>query len=746
MNTQTASAPNVSVIPATKRSVQNGGQLKKQKKVRVAAYCRVSTGDESQKSSFTEQNKFYTELIERTDGWVLAGIYADEAITGTSRVRRKDFNRMMEDALAGKIDYIVTKSISRFARNTVDTLSCIRELRNMDPPVGVYFEKEHIDTLDAKGELILKILSALAQDESRSISDNIRWSIQKRFQAGKPHINLERMIGYTKGPNGEWQIVPEQAEIVRFIFEQFLLGQSANAIAKMLNDQGKRSINGKLWTHCTVYHILKNEKFVGDCEMQKTITKDFLTHYSTPNMGEAPRYYVKDHHVGIIDRDTWDRTQAILLERGNRTAQKKGRRDRSLANKSPFGNLFCGTIRDGEICGIPYYRADYQAVAKNYTDERSCGNLEGYRDKYRFAYIIWRCGSKKGKAPDGTDHVLGGRYALNIKDDGRCPSAGVYEIAIEQSFMEMLYALKRDYEANGDASFLMREYTAAYNAAYKRSKSGTFCAERLATLEHQIEELEENLQKITSRQVEAMRDAALEQKEDWRYGQDAAMPPDEENEIEIQKDAGDSASSMDDIYQDASVVSVYADLARDIEKRLEESRAEKAALEAEQGSTATMQKNFDFFLRCLLELPETNPAGKKLNVNGLDTDWTLIRTSDGKPKAYYARSNINTGKTRITPERIEMAPDFLPFSRGIYVAFIEKGVVKENCIEFYTNFGIRLTCRGTGRTLAGFLGYRKFASDGTVEILLENWQVNGKKVNYSRVKAARKKALTETKE
>ena len=147
-----------------------------------------------------------------------------------------------------------------------------------------------------------------------------------------------------------------------------------------------------------------------------------------------------------------------------------------------------------------------------------------------------------------------------------------------------------------------------------------------------------------------------------------------------------------------------------------------------------------------MELPETNPAGKKLNVNGLDTNGTLIRTSDGKPKAYYARSNINTGKTRITPERIEMAPDFLPFSRGIYVAFIEKGIVKENSIEFYTNFGIRLTCRGTGRTLAGFLGYRKFAPDGTVEILLENWQVNGKEVNYSRVKSVRKKALTETKE
>ena len=312
--------------------------------------------------------------------------------------------------------------------------------------------------------------------------------------------------------------------------------------------------------------------------------------------------------------------------------------------------------------------------------------------------------------------------------------------------MEMLYALKRDYESKGDASFLTREFTAAYNAAYRRSKSGTFCSERLSALEHQIKELEENLQKITSRRVEAMRDAALEQKEDWRYGQDTAIPLDEENEAEIQKDAGDSASSMGDRYSDTSMVSVYADLARDIEKRLEECRAEKAALEAEQGSTATLQKNFDFFLRCLLELPETNPAGKKLNVNGLDTDGTLIRTSDGKPKAYYARSNINTGKTRITPERIEMAPDFLPFSRGIYVAFIEKGIVKENSIEFYTNFGIRLTCRGDGPDAGRIPGLSEICSGrhggDPAGKLAGQW----KEVNYSRVKSARKKALTETKE
>ena len=166
----------VEVIPATKRSVHNGGQLKVQSNIRVAAYCRVSTGDESQQTSYTTQKAFYTNLITNKPGWRFAGIYADEAKSGTSREHREDFNRMMADALDGKLDYIVTKSISRFARNTVDTLNCVRQLRQQNPPVGVYFEKENIDTLDATGELILTILSALAQDESRSAGRSRRIS------------------------------------------------------------------------------------------------------------------------------------------------------------------------------------------------------------------------------------------------------------------------------------------------------------------------------------------------------------------------------------------------------------------------------------------------------------------------------------------------------------------------------------------------------------------------------------------
>lgn len=234
---------------------------------------------------------------------------ADEVISGTSRAKRKDFNRMMEDANNGRMDYIVTKSISRFARNTVDTLNCVRQLRQMNPPMGIYFEKENIDTLDATGELILTILSALAQDESRSISDNIRWSIQKKFQRGEGMVDLKRMLGYDKGENGEWVINPEQAKIVRHIFERYVCRATATGIADELNGLGIRTVRGCRWRADSVLFILRNEKYVGDLESQKTVTRNILTHETSINTGEAPKYYVTDHAAENRRNNTWQREQ-----------------------------------------------------------------------------------------------------------------------------------------------------------------------------------------------------------------------------------------------------------------------------------------------------------------------------------------------------------------------------------------------------------------------------------------------------
>ncbi len=565
---QTMRRPEVNVIPATVRSVENGGQIKKQKSLRVAAYCRVSTGDESQQTSYKTQKNFYTQMITAKPGWTLAGIYADEAISGTSRANRKEFNEMINDALAGKIDYIVTKSISRFARNTIDTLDCVRQLRQLNPPVGIYFEKENIDTLDATGELILTILSALAQDESRSISDNIRWAIQRKFQNGEAMVDLKRMLGYDKGENGEWLINPQQAEIVRYIFDRFVCGASSNAIAGELNAMGKRTVKGCIWRSDSVLYILRNEKYVGDCENQKYFTKNFLTHKAVVNNGEAARYYVSNHHAAIIDRPTWNKVQTMLLERGSKSSDKSAEpKKRRGSRAAVFTNLICGEQHNGKPCGEKLFRVGYNNKLKDYTDSRSLAaeglSAADYTEHYYYYYPVWRCAKNaQGKKNTGTS----------------CTSGSIYECALEQSFMELLYALKRDVEANGEESWLKRQFREKCERLERRSGRTSFPARRLDTVDMQIHELEEKLNKTVS----------LSQS---------------------------SAAS-------------YEQPAEDLRCRIRELTKERDWLEAEQGAAVSLSKNFDLFVRCLKELPEINFAGMKINVNGIDVHGSSLKLAD----------------------------------------------------------------------------------------------------------------------
>lgn len=281
-------------------------------KLRVAAYARVSTSSDEQLTSFENQVAHYSELIASHRDWVPVGVYSDEGISGLSTRRREGLNRLLADARAGRIDLILTKSISRFARNTVDTLTIIRELK--DRGIEIYFEKENIHTLDSKGELLITIMSSIAQEESRSISENITWGIRQNMARGNFTLPYSHFLGYTKGPDGRPEIVEEEAKIVRRIFHEFLAGFSLRRIARGLEAEKIPTPSHKNyhWIPSTIASILRNEKYKGDALLQKVYTVDFLSHTLKQNKGERPQYYIEQSHPAIISRDIFDKVQAEL--------------------------------------------------------------------------------------------------------------------------------------------------------------------------------------------------------------------------------------------------------------------------------------------------------------------------------------------------------------------------------------------------------------------------------------------------
>ncbi len=277
--------------------------------VRTACYCRVSTALETQQLSLSSQIEGFTRKISETPGMVLAGIYADEGITGTSARRRTQFLRMIRDAEDGKIDCIMTKSISRFARNTVECLQYVRRLREQG--IRVIFEKEAIDTSTAMSEMLLTVLAAFAQEESRSISENLKWGIRKRYEMGE--ARWSPVYGYRRGTAGAFVPEPAEAETVRAVFEAYRTGASAVDIVQDLNRRGVPSPRGARWSTTTLTGILRNEKYAGDLRLQKWITTDHITHRTVPNDGaEVPVYYLRDHHEGIVPRRTFTQVQRIL--------------------------------------------------------------------------------------------------------------------------------------------------------------------------------------------------------------------------------------------------------------------------------------------------------------------------------------------------------------------------------------------------------------------------------------------------
>lgn len=336
-----------------KRSMAVDKEKYRQK--RVAAYCRVSTDSEEQLVSYANQKKVYTEMIGSRKDWCFAGLFADEGISGTRADKRPEFNKMINACLAGKIDYIITKSVSRFARNTVDCLDYVRMLKSKG--IGVYFEEQQIDTLKTDSELYLVIYAGFAQSESESISKNIIWTVRNKFEEGIPVFMYKRFLGYRKGADGEPEIVPSEAAIVERIFNLYLAGETVDNISKMMQAEHPQ-IPGKniSFSKGMIMSMLANERYCGDAILQKSVTVDCIEKKRKKNTGEAPMYYVQNSHPAIIDRVTFNKVQEELARRRAKSPASTKTAITSTGKYSRYALtdvLICGE------CGTRYRRVTW---------------------------------------------------------------------------------------------------------------------------------------------------------------------------------------------------------------------------------------------------------------------------------------------------------------------------------------------------------------------------------------------------
>ena len=460
----------VTVIPPRTR-VLPGMPTPSARPKRVAAYARVSTNSEEQLTSYEAQVKHYTEYIkcrEHTDNWQFVEVYTDRGITGTSTAKREGFNRMMQDALAGKIDLIITKSVSRFARNTVDTLTAIRRLK--EHGVEVYFEEQNIYTLDGKGELLLTIMSSIAQEESRNISENVTWGIRKRFADGKVSMPYKRFMGYRRGEDGIPKIVEAEAQIVRGIFRRFLEGATGTMIAKELNEAdvpcpacksrlGEDEIEAEKadrkkarWSASTVESILTNEKYKGDAILQKTYCTDYIQKTFVENDGsEIPKYYAQNSHPAIISAEVFDLVQMELEWRKSLNG--------SYSGKSCFASrVVCGD------CGAFYGSKVWHST-----------------DIYR--RVIWRCNEK----------YIG---------EKKCTTPYVTQEELEKAFVSVMQRVLQEKDA----------ITAACQKKLVELDTAELGAE-VARLENEASSIAECLRKLVEENARVQRDQKEYQRE-----------------------------------------------------------------------------------------------------------------------------------------------------------------------------------------------------------------------------------------
>ena len=337
---------------------------------RVAAYCRVSTDSEEQLTSYQNQVRVYTEMIAANKEWEFAGLYADEGISGTRADKRPEFQRMIRDCQNGKIDYIITKSVSRFARNTVECLEYVRSLKAQG--IGIFFEEQNIDTLKNESELYLVIYAGFAQSESESISKHITWTYRKKFEEGKVSFQYKNFLGYRKGADSQPEVVPEEAAIVERIYEMFLAGQPVKMIVQTLQAE-KIEIPGKnlSFSKNMIMNILRNEKYCGDCILQKTVTVDCISKTRKANQGEAPMYIVENNHPAIISREVFNRVQEELIRRQALRAKSD---KTSITATGKYSKYALTEVLQCAECGSRYRRVTWTAHGRK--------------------KIVWRCISR----------------------------------------------------------------------------------------------------------------------------------------------------------------------------------------------------------------------------------------------------------------------------------------------------------------------------------------------------------------
>ncbi len=359
----------VHIIPATKPLAASGPR--RTGRQRVAAYCRVSTDSEEQLNSYEAQKAYYTQKIEENPDWEMAGIFADEGLSGTSLKKRKEFNRMIAACKRGRIDMILTKSASRFARNTVDCLKVIRDLKVRGS--GVIFEKEKVNTLTETSEFLVTLFSGFSQAESESLSTNVIWGMRQSMKEGKVVFHYDKTLGYQKGADGRPEIVPEEAEIVRDIYRLYLEGRSLGDIQRKLTAEEVPTAEGMQgWSRQVIQNILTNEKYIGDGLRQKTYTLDCISKKVKKNEGELPMYYVENNHPAIVPKDIFLRVKEEMTRRASKrkVMQKTGKTEQGKysAKYALSELLICGE------CGTPYKRCTWARNGKK--------------------RIVWRCISR----------------------------------------------------------------------------------------------------------------------------------------------------------------------------------------------------------------------------------------------------------------------------------------------------------------------------------------------------------------